>query len=81
METNKGVTIKELKNFLETLPKEFDSFGLVNGEVAGVGDYYARIDRPIIHLEVDTESGEMMMLHQSETELSDILKQINGDTK
>ena len=47
---NKGVTIRELKAFLNRLPKEFDDFGMVNGEVTGlVDEFYARVDKPIIH--------------------------------
>jgi len=75
---NKGITIRELKAFLNRLPEEFDEFGLVNGEVAGVDAYYARIDKPIIHLEIDEEFGEMLFLHQSEEELNNILKYIDS---
>lgn len=81
-ERTTGVTIGELKQFLNTLPAEFDSFGMVNGEVAEIaGQYYARIDKPIVHLEIDEESGEFLLLHQSEDEINDILKNVNGNTE
>lgn len=76
---NKGVTIRELKTFLNRLPEEFDDFGMVNGEVAGVEEFYVRIDKPIIHLEIDEETGEFLLLHQSEDELNEIMNKINGN--
>ena len=78
---NKGITIKELKAFLARLPESFDTFGLVNGEVAGIDEYYVRIDKPIVHLEIDEDSGEFLLLHQSEQELEDIIKTIDGTTE
>ena len=76
---NKGVTIRELKTFLNRLPEEFDDFGMVNGEVAGIEEFYVRLDKPIIHLEIDEESGEFLLLHQSEEELNKIMDKINGN--
>lgn len=76
---NKGVTIRQLKTFLNRLPEEFDDFGMVNGEVAGIEEFYVRIDKPIIHLEIDEESGEFLLLHQSEEELNKIMDKINGN--
>ena len=77
---NKGVTIKELKTFLNKLPEKFDEFGMVNGEVASLeNEYYARIDKPIVHLEIDEENGEFLLLHQSEEELNQIMDKINGN--
>ena len=77
---NKGVTIRELKTFLNKLPEKFDDFGMVNGEVTGlVDEFYARVDKPIIHLEIDEENGEFLLLHQSEEELNEIMNKINGN--
>lgn len=75
-ETTKGITIKELKAFLNRLPEEFDDYGLVNGEVIGADEYYARVDKPIVHLEIDETTKEFLLLHQSESELEEILKEI-----
>ena len=77
-----GITIKELKDFLSKLPDTFDNFSMVNGEVAGLdGEFYVRIDKPVVHLEIDEASNEFLILHQSEEELNDILKSINGDSE
>jgi hypothetical protein len=77
-----GVTIKELKDFLSILPEYMDDFEMVNGEVSPLieGQYYARVDKPIIHLEIDEETKEFLLLHQSEEEVNDIIdKAKNGN--
>jgi hypothetical protein len=63
-----GITIKELKEFLSILPEHMDEFEMVNGEVSLLTEtgYYARVDKPIIHLEIDENNGEFLLLHQSE---------------
>jgi hypothetical protein len=62
-----------------------DEFEMVNGEVSELTEtgYYARVDKPIIHLEIDEENGEFLLLHQSEEEIIDILKSAaeNGDSE
>lgn len=76
-----GVTIGELRKFLEKLPKEFDDYGMVNGEVVKIeNEYYARVDKPIIQIEIDEQSKEFLLLHQSQEELNDIMKEIHGNT-
>ena len=70
-----GITIKELKTFLNRLPEQMDEFEMVNGEVSELTEtgYYARVDKPIVHLEIDEENREFLLLHQSESEISDII--------
>lgn len=81
-EKNDGMTILELKNFLNSLPINFDTFTIVNGEVSTLGEnYYVRIDKPVIHLEIDENSKELLILHQTEEELKNIEESINGNTK
>ena len=81
-EKNDGMTILELKNFLNSLPISFDTFTIVNGEVSTLGeDYYVRIDKPVVHLEIDENSKELLILHQTEEELKNIEESINGNTK
>jgi hypothetical protein len=81
-EKNDGMTILELKNFLNSLPINFDTFTIVNGEVSTLGEnYYVRIDKPVVHLEIDENSKELLILHQTEEELKNIEESINGNTK
>jgi hypothetical protein len=70
-----GITIKELKSFLNSIPEHMDEFEMVNGEVSELTEtgYYARVDKPIIHLEIDEETGEFLLLHQSQEEVNEII--------
>ena len=77
-----GITIKELKEFLSILPEHMDEFEMVNGEVSELTEtgYYARVDKPIIHLEIDEETKEFLLLHQSQEELDKIIENVrNGN--
>ena len=70
-----GITIKNLKEFLATLPEEFDSYGLMNGEYGKANDeHYYRLDKPIIHMMVDEDTEELCILHQSEEEIDTIIE-------
>ncbi len=77
-----GITINELKAFLERLPDTMGEFSMVNGEVLKIDDeYYARVDKPIIEIRIDEETKEFLLLHQSREEIDNILKEINdGDS-
>lgn len=77
IEEQGGMKLKDFKIFINSLPEEFDDFILINGEVAGVGEYYVRVDKPIVHVEVDTNTQEVLFLHQAEEELEEILEEIN----
>lgn len=80
-----GITINELKVFLDRLPEHMGEFEMVNGEISELTDtgYYARVDKPIIHIEIDEENNEFLLLHQSEKEINDIInsaKTKDGDS-
>jgi hypothetical protein len=70
-----GITIKELKTFIDKLPEHMHGFEMVNGEVSTLTEtgYYGRVDKPIIHLEIDEENGEFLLLHQSDEEITGII--------
>lgn len=79
-----GITIKELKGFLDRLPEEFDEYGMVNGEVSDLidGEYYTRVDKPIISLHIDEETKEFCLFHQSQETVDNVLKNSgNGTTE
>ena len=79
-----GITIKELKEFLSILPEHMDDFEMVNGEVSQLieNNYYARVDKPVIHLEIDEKTKEFLLLHQSEEEINNIVDSVrNGNPK
>ena len=82
MEENK-MTIKDLRDFLNRLPAEFDDFGVVNGEVGKLDEeHYYRVDKPVVQISVDEESKEFLILHQTEEEVEAIKNSVNdGPTK
>jgi hypothetical protein len=72
--------ISELKEFLATLPEEFDDFTLVNGEFGKMeeeeGDeesYYYRMDKPILSVYVDEETNEVCFLNQTQEDIDEIM--------
>ena len=75
---------KELKQFLDILPEHMDSFEMVNGEVSELTEtgYYARVDKPIIHFEIDEENEGFLLLHQSQEEIDKIIDDVkNGHSE
>lgn len=69
-----AITVGNLKEFLNSLPKEFDDFQLVNGEYGQVNnEHYYRIDKPVIQLNIDEDTEELCILHQSESEVDEII--------
>ena len=75
------MTLEELLNFLNGLPEEFKSYGIVNGEVGVVKgttgedskeDMVYRCDKPIISLYVDEQSKEICFFHQTQEEVTEI---------
>lgn len=76
-----SVSVKELRDFLNTLPKEFDDYGLVNGEYGNANDEtYFRIDKPIIFLTVDEDTEELCLLHQNEKDIKTIIENEKEET-
>ncbi len=78
-----GITIKELKEFLSILPEHMGEFEMVNGEVSELteANYYARVDKPIIHIEIDEENKEFILMHQSEEDINNIIDKVkNGNS-
>jgi len=63
--------LKELKEWLNSLPEEFDDYSCVNGEEGIINkDYHYRVDKPIIAGFVDEENKEVVLCHQEEINLN-----------
>jgi hypothetical protein len=78
-----GITVRELKQFLSTLPEHMDNFEMFNGEVSELTEngFYSRVDKPIIHIEIDEQNNEFLLLHQSEEEINKIIDSVkNGNS-
>ena len=82
------MTLKELREFLDKVPTEMDSFSVVNGEVGYLDpndddSMIYRVDKPIIALYVDEQSKEICMFHQTQEDVNNVFpnKESDGDTK
>jgi hypothetical protein len=69
------MTVKELKEFLESLPEEFDGFGVINGEYGELpsddeDNLVYRLDKPISVIYVDEQTEELALLNQTEEEIN-----------
>jgi hypothetical protein len=75
---NKHMTLRELKQFINSLPSEMDDFTVVNGEF-GVLDpededsAVYRVDKPILMVNVDEENGEVVLLHQTNEDINSFI--------
>lgn len=63
------MTLREVKEFINSLPPEMDDFPVVNGEVGYVEEdseeLMYRVDKPIVALYVDESTNEVCMFHQA----------------
>ena len=73
-----GISIRELREFLVKLPTEMDDYEMVNGEISDLidGQYYTRVDKPIIQIQVDEQTKEFLCLHQTEEEIGEIISKL-----
>jgi len=82
------MTFKELKNFISQIPKSYDDYEMVNGEVGYLDptdedSIVYRVDKPIIMLYVDEATKELCFFHQTREEIGPMFNQSenNGDTE
>lgn len=66
------MTIKELKEWINTLPEDFSNFNVVHGEESQLdGQYWGRKDKPIVSAMVDEETEEICLFSDGTFELSE----------
>lgn len=64
--------LKELKDWIDTLPEEFMEFNVVNGEEGKLDDqHFYRLDKPVVSLLVDKESKEFILLSDKNEPFTD----------
>src|ERR1035437_10114270 len=69
------MNIKDLKEFLATLPEEFDNYILVNGEYGSPSEpmdgdgVYFRLDKPVERMFVSEADKILCLLNQSDEEV------------
>lgn len=69
------MTLKELKDYITSLPTRLDNFSIVNGEMIVVKDEQslALINHSVQTVFVDESTKEIQFLHQSEDDVRDLL--------
>lgn len=73
----------ELKEFINSLPQEMDNFVVVNGEY-GLLDptdddsMVYRIDKPVLVITVDESDQEIVLLHQTREDITDVYGNFEG---
>lgn len=69
------MTLKEAKNFLNSIPDEMLEFNIVNGEfgLATDGNTFIMTNNEVITIYVDEKNKEIQFLHQTDKDVKDIL--------
>ena len=67
--------LRDLKEYLERLPAEYDEFELVNGQVGDVDtddetNFVYRVDNPIVAMYADVDTREICFFHQTQEDVS-----------
>ena len=67
--------LKELKQYINTLPERLDDFDVVNGELVVVESEksLALVNNSVSTIYVDEKTKEVQFLHQSEQDVKDLL--------
>jgi hypothetical protein len=69
------MTLKELKDYVTSLPSRLDNFTIVNGEMIVVESEksLALINHSVQTVYVDESTKEIQFLHQTEDDIRDLL--------
>lgn len=63
------MTLIELKEWLNTLPEEFNDYSVVNAELGIIDEEYSyRFDKPVTTLAISEESKEILILNDIQEE-------------
>lgn len=59
------VKLKELRDWIDTLPEEFLEFDLVNAEKGKLDEeHHYRLDKPVVEITIDEENKEVVILNE-----------------
>ena len=69
--------LSELKEFVNSLPAEMDDFTVVNGEYGFMEPeneegFIYRVDKPVLAINVDEKDMEVVLLHQTREDLTNV---------
>ena len=69
--------LSELKEFINSLPAEMGDFTVVNGEYGFIDPeneegFIYRVDKPVLAINVDENDNEVVLLHQTREDLTNV---------
>lgn len=69
--------LSELKEFINSIPAEMDDFTVVNGEYGFIDPeneegFIYRVDKPVLAINVDEKDMEVVLLHQTREDLTNV---------
>jgi len=74
------MTLNELKNWINSLPEEFNDHMVVNGKVGKLDEqYHYRVDNPITTLMVDEENKEVVIMYDDQEDFESKLNETEGE--
>jgi tricorn protease-like protein len=67
--------LRELKQFINSIPEYMDGFNVVNGEfgLATDGNTFVMTNNEVMTIYVDEKNQEVQFLHQTDKDVKDIL--------
>ena len=73
--------LRELKQFINSIPENMDGFNIVNGEfgLATDGNTFVMTNNEVMTIYVDEKNGEIQFLHQTDKDVKNIL--LDGDSE
>lgn len=74
------MTLKELKQFVNSIPESMDVYNVVNGEfgLATDGNTFVMTNNEVMTIYVDEKNNEIQFLHQTDKDVKEIL--LDGNT-
>lgn len=77
------MTLKDLRDLINELPEEMDSFEIVNGEIGTIDENgknaVYRVDKPVVAFYVDEQEKQVSLFHQTQEDIKNLVKP-NGTT-
>ena len=69
--------LSELKEFVNSLPAEMNDFTVLNGEYGFMDPeneegFIYRVDKPVLAINVDEKDMEVVLLHQTREDLTNV---------
>ncbi len=80
------MTVKDLRDLVNELPEEMDSFEIVNGEIGTIDENgknaVYRVDKSVVALYVDEQERQVCLFHQTQEDIKNLVNpNIDGTTK